>query len=527
MALLRRPLILIPLLLAGCQPPAPEQALSPTTMKPIGTVSPRFQSYNIEMVEVTGGRFWKPYVSRPGAAMAPATKLPPGTDTSRYEYRAPIDLTNARLRRLAAALGPAYVRVSGTWANATWFDADNRNPATPPTGFNTILAPQQWRNVIDFAAATEGAIVTSFAVSTGARDADGVWTSALAQRWLDFTRASGGHIAATEFANEPNALKLTNPPANYDATRYGQDFDRFQRWIKSASPQTLVLAPGTVGDGTVLGVLARFSGLDAVSTNSLLAASKAPFDGFSYHHYGAVSQRCLRFGPGSTSAGAALSDNWLARTDASARAYAKLRDRFAPGTPLWLTETADAACGGNPWSPGFIDSFRYVDQLGRLAQQHVQVVMHNTLAASDYGMLDENDFAPRPRYWAALLWRRLMGTTVLDPALTPSPGLHVYAHCLRDVPGGVALVALNLDRTRPQRLQLAQPAARYTLTGAVSGDALVAPRVALNGKVLHLTADDQLPRLDAVELPAGALTLPPASISFIAVPTASNSACRS
>jgi heparanase 1 len=27
----------------------------------LGTVSSRFQGYNIEMVEVTGGRFWAPY----------------------------------------------------------------------------------------------------------------------------------------------------------------------------------------------------------------------------------------------------------------------------------------------------------------------------------------------------------------------------------------------------------------------------------------------------------------------------------
>ena len=40
-----------------------------------------------------------------------------------YEYRPPIDLTNARLRKLAAALGPAYVRVSGTWANTTYSSA--------------------------------------------------------------------------------------------------------------------------------------------------------------------------------------------------------------------------------------------------------------------------------------------------------------------------------------------------------------------------------------------------------------------
>ena len=41
--------------------------------------------------------------------------------SDKYAYRAPIDLTNARLRKLAAALAPAYVRVSGTWANATYF----------------------------------------------------------------------------------------------------------------------------------------------------------------------------------------------------------------------------------------------------------------------------------------------------------------------------------------------------------------------------------------------------------------------
>ena len=35
--------------------------LHPSTLKRVGTVSPRFQSYNVEMIEVTGGRFWAPY----------------------------------------------------------------------------------------------------------------------------------------------------------------------------------------------------------------------------------------------------------------------------------------------------------------------------------------------------------------------------------------------------------------------------------------------------------------------------------
>ncbi len=57
----------------------------------IGTVDERFQSYNVEMIEVTGGNFWKPY--------GPTT---PDRHSDLYEYRPPIDLTNPRLRKLAA-----------------------------------------------------------------------------------------------------------------------------------------------------------------------------------------------------------------------------------------------------------------------------------------------------------------------------------------------------------------------------------------------------------------------------------------
>jgi hypothetical protein len=39
----------------------PALSLAPGTMSLVGTVDERFQSYNIEMLEVTGGNFWKPY----------------------------------------------------------------------------------------------------------------------------------------------------------------------------------------------------------------------------------------------------------------------------------------------------------------------------------------------------------------------------------------------------------------------------------------------------------------------------------
>ena len=164
----------------------------------------------------------------------------------------------------------------------------------------------------------------------------------------------------------------------------------------------------------------------------------------------------------------------------NARVLPSLRDEFAPGKPMWLTETAEAACGGNPWASTFLDTFRYLDQLGRLAKAGVQMVAHNTLAASDYGLLDETTLRPRPNYWAALLWRRLMGTIVLDAGV--HDGVHVYAHCRRGARSAVTLLAINTDRTNAVTLRLPVSSERYTL----SADDLQSAEVTLNGTALEL-----------------------------------------
>ena len=61
--------------LAGARPQAAPATLMPGTMPRIATVDARYQWYNVEMVEVVGGRFWKPYASS-AAAPRPA---PPAT----------------------------------------------------------------------------------------------------------------------------------------------------------------------------------------------------------------------------------------------------------------------------------------------------------------------------------------------------------------------------------------------------------------------------------------------------------------
>lgn len=499
-------------------------------MRRLGTVAERFQSYNIEMVEVIGGRFWKPYgemdaLPRPGSSARSsqdAAGIPVGADPNLFQQRPPIDLTNARLRKLAAALGPAYLRVSGSWANTVYFyNSDQPAPTAPPKGFGGVLTRRQWREVIEFAHAVDAQLVTSFAISAGTRNSAGVWTPDQAGQLLDYTRSIGGSIAAAEFMNEPTLARTGGAPPGYDAAAFARDFAIFLPFAKRAAPAMLILGPGGVGEGIPHAPSARRRSI--IKTEDILKATGPHFDAFSYHAYGGASKRCASVSPASqTTAEAAMSEEFLSRADRNETFYAGLRDTFEPGKPLWLTETAEAACGGNPWAATFLDSFRYLDQLGRLSARGVQVHIHNTLAASDYGLLDENTLMPRPDYWAALLWHKLMGTTVLDPGSPPAASLHLYAHCLRGGDGGVAMLVINVDRAASPSLQLPVSTQRYTLTA----HDLTGVSVQLNGNELKMGAHDELPALESMPEGAGSVSFAPASISFLAIPDAHNAACH-
>lgn len=496
------------------------RTIAPATMPVIGKVDQRFQSYNVETVEVTGGNFWAPY-PKPGEAPAAPVAGPHGTEfaTNAYRKRDPIDLQgNQRLRTLTKALGPAYMRVSGSWANSIYFQDDDKPAMAPPPGYQGVMTRAQWAGVLDFAKAVDAKILTSFAVSEGARNPDGSWNPEQASRLFAYTKALGGTIDAVELMNEPNVSRTT-----YEASAYARDHAALQALVERVSPQTLLVGPSSTGEA---GFKLFAKPLEQMSTARLLSGNPKPkFDVFSHHFYGAVSQRCKSLGERNktevtTSSAEALSEVWLARADQAQTFYKGMRDRFAPGAPIWITETAQTACGGDPWSATFLDTFRYLDQLARLAKQDVSIIFHNTLAASDYALIDDVTWQPRPNYWAALLWRRLMGEVVLDAGQSQE-GLHVYAQCQRGTPGGVTVLAINLKNSAAN-LQFPGPADVYALTSPE----LQSETVLLNGKPLGLGAGDKLPALNPASVKAGNVTLAPTSISFIALPKANNANCR-
>jgi len=499
-----------------------QTAIQPQTMPQVGQVDPRFVSFNIEAVEVAGGRFWKPFKEE-GGSDQPNTSTAAGKDSSAtsvdpYEYRPPINLGRSKLRKLAAALGPSYLRVSGTWMNSMFFQDDDAPAlATPPQGFKGVITRAQWKGVVDFSRAVNAELATSAAISDGTRDAGGAWMPLQTKALFDYTKSIGGRIAAAEFMNEPTFASVGGAPKGYDAVAFARDAKLFRSFLRAESPDTIFLGPGSIGEGVPM--VQGMPMPKMISSEDMLKDAGPVFDAFSYHFYTTLSTRCV--GKAALSWEKVLTPEYLNRNPEAEAYYANLRDRYLPGKPIWNTETGEAGCGGNRWASNYVDSFRFIDQLGVLAQKNVQTVIVNTLAASDYGLLDPSTLDPRPDFWAALLWKRIMGTRVLNPMVPSTAELRIYAQCAKESKGAVALVVLNLDQDNPQSLKVPLAGKRFTL----SAPQLLSNTISLNGVELNAREDGSLPNINGASFKPGSVLLNPATITFIVFPDAKNSSC--
>lgn len=481
------------------------------TLPLVREIDERFMSFQVGFSHLTGGETWKSYDDLPEGAAQRA-----GFAAIR-EARAPTDLTNPKLVTLTRALGPLYIRYSGTTANSVYFhDSDAPPPAGAPAGYTVLLTRKAWKGAVDFAKAVDGKILTSFTNSDGVRDANHVWTPKMAAGWLAYTRSIGGEIYAAELFNEPNAPEPPRTAKGHSAEEYARDFAAFSAFMREAAPTVKLAGPGTAKMG-----VGGIPSIEWVTSEDYATANPAPkFDIVSYHYYPALAERCAPPGsPQGMSADRALSEDWLARPDKEFQRQKALRDRYAPGAPIWLTETGGAACGGLRWQPTFLDLFRFTDTHARLARQGLDAIFTHALISGSNGLIDEKTFEPNASYWSALLWRRLMGTRVLD-AGPNQPGLHLYGHCQRGMPGGVTLLALNLDNA-PKSLQVGRGAQLFALTNPD----VQSRTVLLNGKALALSPAGTLPATIPRAVKGGQVTLAPISVNFITLPHARNRAC--
>ena len=480
-------------------------------------MNPRLISYNVEMTEVTGGTFWKAYTE---AQVDGTEEFPVIKDWSNMgnlqQWYDPIDTKNPRLIKLAKDLGTAWVRVSGTWANKTYYDFEGKCNGKVPEGFQNLLTKEQWLNLLDFVKAVDGKLLVSIANCPGIHSADEPMPFEQADLLFRTSKEYGVPISAAEFTNEPNLIAVSGLPQGYTAEDHARDHDLFGAWLKENYPECLFVGPCTVGDIDMFGMgndgagggLA--AGFKMVTTEELLGDYNSKMDVFSYHYYNGVSERGAAMG-GHWPYEAILSEAYLGIAGHCARQYVPKRDKYVPGGELWVTESGDAGCGGNTWASTYADVPRTLNELGDFSTVTNGVIFHNTLASSDYGYLKHGTFLPRPNYFAVLLWKKVMGNTVFASGEPIREGAHVYAHSRADGKQGIAYLVINNSHTDVTRVELPKKAEIYALTG---NGKLRSRTMLLNGKELVLGENDELPEMTPVTA-EGTLEIAPGGCTFI------------
>ncbi len=491
----------------------------------IREMNPMLMSYNVEFAEVTGGTFWKTYTPEQIAGTEDFYVKPTKEGISAM-YRdlmqvyAPINLYDKKLRKLAKELGQVWVRVSGTWATKTYYDFDGTTKGKVPEGYLNVLTKEQWIGVLDFVKEIGAKLMVSVANCPGLHAAEDPWTAQEAEKLFGLSKKYGVPIAAAEFANEPNMMEETGFPKGYTPEHYRRDQDLFFKWLRENYPECICVGPSTTGgDNVTFGRKSRAAGgieqlaMKTYGCADLLDGTTEPLEVFSYHYYNGVSERLASVMPNAHwPAEEANSEEYLETAVSFARTYAPLRDKYAPGAEIWVTESGDAGGGGNTWASTYLDVLRTLNELAGFAKITNGIIFHNTLASSDYGFLSREIFDPRPNYFAVLLWNRLMGPTVYETKEPVRYGAHVYAHSRKDGKEGLVYLVINNSLEETTTVGLPKEAEVYLLAGE-NGN-MRASVMTLNGKPLVLENNNEIPKMNPVK-GKGELEVAPGSCAFV------------
>ncbi len=459
------------------------------------TVDARFSSFAVDTAQVVGTTYWSP----------------PDVHDSTISIE-PFDFDRSALRPLVSALAPALLRIGGSGADKIWF-APEGSLAETPSGYDGTLDTATWNALASFAEDTDVDIVFTLNGGSLARNADVEWQGDNAEAFMAFVAERGDPVAAWALGDEVSTYPVTHG-ISVSPAQLSRDLAAVADLRDTYTPTAQLLGPSVEywpDHGEPVPYLAE------------ALHQAASIDIVSWHYSPQQSDRCpspARPAELDTLLDEAVLDEvnlWAEEVETHA-------SQHAPDAPVWMAETSHARCGGAPGvSDTWASTFWYLDQLGILARRGQSVMIRQTLSGGDFGMLDTATLQPRPDYWGALLWRRLMGSRVLE-ATSELPELRVYAHCHPAGEGAVTVLAINLSDRRSIQAGMAGLSTRGMEVHVLEADETDSTEVRHNGVPL-LFGDD----LVVPETPGEVLTqlyLPPRSIGFAELPEADADACE-
>lgn len=384
------------------------------------------------------------------------------------------DFTNAKLLKMVQHLSPMYFRIGGTFADRIAFSEDNSNERTNLTDADITFFASDWLKVYQFTKNTGVRLI--FDLNSLLRNQDGTWNSENAEKMIKFSQQNGVETD-WELGNEPdlyNALYKTQ----VDATQLGKDFATLRTILNNNGYDSSYLVGPDMFD--VGGSQANQNYL-----SHFLESGSAAVHAVTWHQY---------YFPGKTATEAMFLDS---ATFSYLEQRTNVLNNIVKNNKIWLGETSSAYNGGAAgMSDRFLATFLWLDKLGLGAKLGIDVVIRQTIFHDNYALLDEN-YNPNPDWWLSVIYKRLVGSKVLslNNDGTNSNKIRLYAHCAKSN-SAVVVFGVNIDGAEGSfnlaGLESDDNVNVYELT---SDSDLYSKSVRLNGDVLNLTGDNDLPDL--------------------------------
>lgn len=441
-----------------------------------------------------------------------------GTSTVNF-----IDLRNPRLLNFARALGPTTLRVGGSLDNVVKYLVGDMSRAEceEPVPFrgqvfsNLCLNVTRFSEVLGFVGgglATGSTLVFGLQLNLGG-DGGGPWNSSNVLAFLSAVAAlpNAGVLEAFEVGEETTP----DPTGTAAWSAFTSAYSGVRASINSLWPapsRPLLLGPCTGMNDNVP---------PFAWTNSFL--SSVGVDAYVMHSYNNDGGKGWKL-PG-----------FLAQTASQAAGLRGVLDAAAAakGTtplPLWCGECGPHNGGGIPnVTDRAISSFWYTDALNGLPLLGVTRFNRQTLSGASYSLLANDDFAPRPDYFAALAYTSFMGKRILRAGtdVNVSSSLHVYAACAAEGGGAIAVAFVNVNSTESFAVSLdgARGGKTVYTFAPLNGDPL-SDTLTLNGVELRAEGDEPPPLVGLDGDAATATLSAPFSFGYVVFHNASVAACH-
>lgn len=428
-----------------------------------------------------------------------------------------LDLTQPRLLKLASALKPAILRIGGTRADTVYYDLAPTPVRKAPDPYKLVMGREIWDGACKFAKDLGVEIMFNVNAGKGPR-VDGKWTPDNAEKLVTYTQQTGCPVSSWELGNEPGGFGLMHG-LFVSGKQLAADYAVLDKMLQAEDPTAKIAGPSPAF-WPKLGEVAT-----KVTPEFLAAGAGKVVDLLTWHYYPQQSSSCPLHSRRTTLETLLDPDN-LDEIERWAQQMEDLRDRYAKGARLVLDETSHAQCGGEPGiSDRFVTGFWWMDQLALIARRGQPLMMRQALVGGHYTLLREKGLEPTPDFFNSVLWNRLMGATVLDPAIADKPDkLRLYAHCTAKRKGAVTVLAINLDEQQSFSLRFSEQLGDAREVYLLSGEKLDAETIRLNGKTLSVAADGTVPTF-APQKTRGSVALSPLTYALIVLPQADARAC--